>query len=587
MLHFSFKYTPSYTLVTLGEALGRGAYHIIDVFFVKYLFDAIEAGVDFKELLFWVILSTLYKVLFELFNKWRLEVYCPKVRLTLHECIQNELYKKARSLDQACYDDPEFYNDFIWAIRESDGRVVLIMENFGIFINRVISSIVILGLLATMDLVIVGFLLVSVTLGFLVKGKLNRINYEKNLEMNPISRKLGYIGRVFYLWNYAKEMRQGGIAEHLSNEYEKTTEVRLDCIKKYMWKTFWFSLLSAMLTSFMPQAGVTGYLIVRYLLDPTLSLGGFSASIAASFKLFWTIDDIGNYLNKFNEHSLYIERVRRFIDYEPMIKGEIADVPSFETLTVRGLDFSYPFSNGDKKTLEALDLEIKKGEKVAFVGYNGAGKTTLIKLLMRLYDPTVGAILYNGRDIKSFDPEKYREHIGAVFQDYKIFAASVAENVMGGEYTEADEERVMSALRAASFEEKLSELPFGIHSQLTKEFSADGVGLSGGESQKIAIARVFARPFELIIMDEPSSALDPIAEYELNQSILENAKGRTVIFISHRLSTTRMADRIYMFEDGRIVECGSHDELMRENGKYAEMYRVQAKKYRESMADVI
>ena len=167
-----------------------------------------------------------------------------------------------------------------------------------------------------------------------------------------------------------------------------------------------------------------------------------------------------------------------------------------------------------------------------------------------------------------------------MFQDYKIFAATIAENVMGGEYTDADEEAVMSALRAASFDEKLKQLPNGIHSQLTTEFSQDGVGLSGGESQKIAIARVFARPFELIIMDEPSSALDPIAEYELNQSILTNAKGKTIIFISHRLSTTRMADRIYMFDDGEIVECGSHDELMRLDGQYAEMYRIQAKKYK-------
>ncbi len=150
---------------------------------------------------------------------------------------------------------------------------------------------------------------------------------------------------------------------------------------------------------------------------------------------------------------------------------------------------------------------------------------------------------------------------------------------MGGECTGADEESVMSALNAASFGEKLKHLPNGIHSQLTIEFSKDGVGLSGGELQKIAIARVFARPFELIIMDESSSALDPIAEYELNQSIRKNAEGRTVIFISHRLSTTRMADKIYMFDGGKIVECGSHDELMTQNGKYAQMYRVQSKKY--------
>lgn len=154
--------------------------------------------------------------------------------------------------------------------------------------------------------------------------------------------------------------------------------------------------------------------------------------------------------------------------------------------------------------------------------------------------------------------------------------------MLGREYSEEDEQTVLSALHAVSFDDKLKQLEKGIHSQLTTEFSTDGVGLSGGESQKIAIARVFAQPFELVIMDEPSSALDPISEYELNRSILQYAENKTIIFISHRLSTTRMADRIYMFADGKVIESGSHDELMKQNGKYAEMYRVQAKKYRIS-----
>ena len=583
MLRYSFKYAPSYTLVTLVEAFGRGAYHIIGVLFTKYLFDAIEAGIEFRSVLFWILLVAGYNAAFEFFNKWRLEVYIPRVKLILHEGIQNELYQKARELDQGCYDDPEFYNDFIWAIREADDRVVQVMENFSIFINRIISSAVILGLLVSMDWVVAIVLLFSVSLGFVIKNKLNKIRYEKNLEMNPINRKLSYIGRVFYLQDYAKELRQGGIAEHLMDDYRTTTDTKIACIKKYMGRIFGFSLISTMLTGVLPSAGVTSYLIVRYIVDPTLSLGSFSASITASFKLYWTIDDIGNYLNKFHEHSLYIEKVKKFIEYEPKINGEETEVPVFESLTISNLNFVYPFTKDDKKTLQDLNLEIRKGEKVAFVGYNGAGKTTLIKLLMRLYDTTSGEILYNGRNITEFAPDKYREHIGAVFQDYKVFAATVAENVMGGEYTDADEEAVMAALRAASFDEKLKQLPNGIHSQLTTEFGKDGVELSGGEAQKIAIARVFARPFELIIMDEPSSALDPIAEYELNQSILKNAEGRTVIFISHRLSTTRMADKIYMFDGGRIVESGSHDELMFLNGKYAEMYRVQSKKYRNAI----
>lgn len=579
MLRYTFKYAPSYTLVTLGEALGRGAWHIFGILFTKYLFDSIEAGVDFKKILFWTLLIAVYNSIFEFFNKWRLEVYVPRVKLTLHEGIQSELYEKAKALDQSCYDDPEFYNDFIWAIRESDSRTVQIMENISIFINRVISSLVIFGVLASLDWIICIVLIVSVCAGFILNNKFNKIVYERNLEMTKVNRKFQYICRVFYLQDYAKELRQGHIAEHMHNELKQTTADKIACFKKYMGKSFGLSLTSSLVTNSLMDCGVVCYLVIRYLVDSSLSLGSFSASINATFKLYWTISDIGNYLNKFNDHSLYIEKVKKFIEYKPTITGSKEQVPSFETLTIENLSFVYPHNSSDKKALDNINLEIKKGEKIAFVGYNGAGKTTLTKLLMRLYDSNEGNILYNGQSITEYSPERYREHIGTVFQDYKIFAATVAENVLGREYNECDCNSVMKALDAASFTNKLRQLPKGIHSQLTTEFSSEGVGLSGGEAQKIAIARVFAQPFELIIMDEPSSALDPIAEYELNQSILKHAADKTVIFISHRLSTTRMADKIYMFANGSIIESGSHDELMQLNGKYAEMYNVQAKKY--------
>ena len=214
MMKYTFKYTPTYIIVTLCEAFGRGAWHIIGVLFTKYLFDSIEAGIEFRTVLFWILLVAAYNAVFEFFNKWRLEVYVPKVKLSLHEGIQNELYRKAKELDQSCYDDPEFYNDFIWAIRESDARTAQIMENLSIFINRVVSSAVILGVLASMDWIVAAVLLLSVSLGFIIKNKLNRIRYDRSIDMNPIDRKLSYIGRVFYLQDYAKELRRGGIAEH-------------------------------------------------------------------------------------------------------------------------------------------------------------------------------------------------------------------------------------------------------------------------------------------------------------------------------------------------------------------------------------
>ena len=199
---------------------------------------------------------------------------------------------------------------------------------------------------------------------------------------------------------------------------------------------------------------------------------------------------------------------------------------------------------------------------------------------MRLYDPSSGNIEYNGRDIREYKLDEYRTNFGTIFQDYKVFAATVAENVLGEEYSPEKEDTVFGALHRATFDNKLADLPNGIHTNLTREFDEEGVNLSGGEAQKVAIARAYARDCDLIIMDEPSSALDPISEYELNHSIKDNAQDKTVIFISHRLSTTRMADRIYMFEDGRIVEHGSHDELMRAGGQYARMFELQAEKYR-------
>jgi ATP-binding cassette subfamily B protein len=239
--------------------------------------------------------------------------------------------------------------------------------------------------------------------------------------------------------------------------------------------------------------------------------------------------------------------------------------------------------------LKNVSFTIRKGEKTAIVGYNGAGKTTLIKLVMRLYDPTEGRILYNGRDIRAYDLHAYRERIGAVFQDYRIFAATLGENVMGGGYerTPENESRIRDALHSATFADRLETLEHGLETPLTREIDKEGVNLSGGEAQKVAIARVFVRPYDLIIMDEPSSALDPVAEYELNHSILNAAdscdrcRTATVIFISHRLSTTRFADRIFLFANGELSEQGSHDELIALNGKYAEMFGMQAEKYRK------
>ena len=584
LFRYLFRYTPMAMVWCFINAVLNAANSVLrSVVFTKFVFDAIEKGAasDFRYIATMAIILVCSHVVVSFLTSRIWSIHINRTNHKLHERMQGELYRKACELDQSCYDDPEFYNDFIWAIRESDGRAIKLRDDFRKFLQYILTIVGTTSILISMDPFVGLLILLFVPLGFVLKILSNRLYLKKREENNPITRRMDYIKRVFYLSDHAKEVRQGEVSRLLREDYRQQNEKRIDVEKKYRGRLFAVSLSSEFVAYLLFDLAVTCYLIFRYVTDSGFSLGSFSAGFSAMWNIYSCSNQVINYLTQFNEHSIYIEKFRRFIQYEPRVVSGDADVEEFSELTLKDVSFSYGEGEKKKDVLRHVELTVCRGEKIAFVGYNGAGKTTLTKLLMRLYDPTEGEVLYNGRNIREYKLDGYRDHIGAVFQDYKIFAAEIAENVMGGPYTEADRETVMAALHSAAFDEKLESLPHGIHTQLTREFDKEGTELSGGEAQKIAIARAFARPFDIIIMDEPSSALDPIAEYELNRSILEDSRDKTVIFISHRLSTTRMADRIYMFSNGEIIEVGSHDELMERNGKYAEMFRIQAEKYKK------
>ncbi|MGN1416462.1 MAG: ABC transporter ATP-binding protein, partial [Oscillospiraceae bacterium] len=292
------------------------------------------------------------------------------------------------------------------------------------------------------------------------------------------------------------------------------------------------------------------------------------------------LDDMNYALVDFQRVGQYAEKFRRFMEHEINIEGcgGTEKLPENDcTLELKNVSFKY--KDSEKYVLRNVSMTIHRGEKIALVGENGAGKTTLIKLIMRLYDVTEGCITFGGVDIRRLNIREYREKIGAVFQDFQIYGAALAENVKMELVAGSDREKIISALEKADFGEKLAKLPDGIDTELTKEFSDSGVMLSGGEAQKTAIARMFMKDMSVAILDEPSSALDPIAEYRLNRSMLDNADDRAVILISHRLSTTKDADRIVLLENGSIAESGTHSELIARDGTYAKMWNVQAEKY--------
>ena len=277
--------------------------------------------------------------------------------------------------------------------------------------------------------------------------------------------------------------------------------------------------------------------------------------------------------------ALYFQNLREFLDYQPQVVSGPLPVPPLETLEFCHVDFTYPGT--DRRVLHDVNFTLRQGETLAVVGINGAGKSTLVKLLLRFYDPTVGQILYNGKPLPEYDLEQLRAAFGTVFQDYKNFALSVNENVIGHACTPAEKDLAEQALRHSGVWDKIVSLPRGADTVLTREFDEAGTGLSGGENQKVSTARLFARDFQIAVLDEPSSALDPVAEYKMYENLLQVTENKTVIFISHRLSSAVLSDRILVLADGQVQESGSHRQLMEQNGLYADMFRLQASGYKQ------
>ena len=577
MIGFVWKYTPGYVIWMLLEGVIWGINNSMGIIYTKNLLDALGDGVAFRQAVGVVLAYAVYLLLFYVFHFWYWNYYHAIVQEKLHLAIHKDLFKHAVRLDISRYDDPVFYNDFVWAMDQAYSRAAGVMEDTGKLINRTVASFTLTGVLFSVDAATAVIILGLAGLRVYLTSRSNRMYLQYSESINPLERKTQYINRVFRLQDYAKEMRVTRVSENLLHELDDNTEKIKEVERTFGQKRLTLDTLHDVLHALGTGAPLL-LILYKVMITGTVGLGGFAVAMNGIWTMSWLISDLIHRIMKYHEHGIFVEKIRHFMECEPQIQSGEQSVPPMESMTLRGLTFAYP-GKESVHALEDVNLDIRRGEKIAIVGYIGAGKTTLTKLLMRLYDPDSGEILYNGKDIKEYKLDELRNRVAAVFQDYRIFAATLAENVAGGLYTHDMEEKVLGALEKSTFGEKLKKLPDGIETPLTREFDNSGTQLSGGEQQKVAIARAFFKDADLIILDEPSSALDPDAEYALNQAIASYANQKTVIFISHRLSTTRHADRIYMFEEGKIIESGSHEELMALDGKYAYMFNLQAEKY--------
>lgn len=580
MLKYVLRFTPGYfVFMCLFEIFSAAEVFLEFTYTQKYLIELIEHGGTFlqaMQFMMFILLLVMMKII------WAgvLDHYVkPRSLEKLHQCMQMELYRKAGELDLKRYDNPECYNEFVWSIGEAAKRIDMILQDTGKICSHVTRILVNGIFFLAFDKVGLLFVAVSLVITVFANTALTKLEFARDLELKPIERKRDYFNRIFYLNDYAKEIRLNPVADMLKQEFSETNDQIPSIVKKYGWKQFRLGGMGDFLSShIVMDVCYLGYLVYQTVVRKTMGLGALTSLFWASETLKDSLRNFGMIFPRLQQHAFYAEKIRAFLSFEAEIQDGDTECSSqdFQELSLDKVSFSY---EDGEEVLKDITMTIHAGEKIAIVGYNGAGKTTLTKLLMRLYDVSSGKICVNGRDIRDYTVASYRELYASVFQDYRLFAASIGENVKMDTVRSGDEVRIRQALTESGFEDKLGELKEGIDTKLTREFHEDGVNLSGGEAQKAAIARTFFRSCPVIILDEPSSALDPVSEYQLNQTMLHAAEHKTVIFISHRLSSTVMADRIYMLEKGRIIESGTHQELMELGGKYAGMFRMQAEKY--------
>lgn len=548
---------------------------------IGYVLEAAEFHYPFRQVaMFLLILAgciTLGMVFTVFVGDYVMEKERPKIR----EKIKFQFYEKARELDLECYDNPEYYDQLVLVLAEVDNQIdrcVTFLQNTASGIAVFIST----GIyFFTKDRVSILFAAVSFVMAFGFNQLFNRLTFKIRIARNPHERKRDYVKRVFYLSDYAKELRLNPeVSGVLFERFEEANEEVYQVEKKNANRRFFLSFMRRYVSnSFFSDVLYISYLVFQATVRKALSF----SSVAILYNSFGRLKrgmSIFTDVYPFAcETSLYVQKIRDFLDYEPRIVSKKGLLPTLGAKEIELQGVSFAYRREEENLLKDISLHIRPGQKIALVGYNGAGKTTLVKLLMRLYDVGEGRITADGVDIRDYQVEKYRQSIGTVFQDFKIFAGNVRENVLMNVADHCEEESVRQALSESGLLEKVQEMREGLDTPLTTEIMESGVNLSGGESQKLAIARVFYQKAGLMILDEPSSALDPIAEYQLNHAMMQATKDKTVIFISHRLSTTRLADYIVMLEKGRIVEQGTHEGLLTMNGKYAQMWRVQAGAY--------
>ena len=548
-----------------------------NILFLKVLLGIIDRKGDFNEYVKNLALFFVLSVVIKAVNWTANYIKQVSVKKVL-KGLNNKVFEKAVDLDVSAYEDPAFYDKYqratqilAWGLFDS------VCSNVASIFAGVISLALVIGTVTAIDPVYLLFLL-PVGLVFAVEFFKSRLVYKRDKEMTTNNRIKAYVQRTVFLKDFSKDMRTSNIFLVLMERFKGAIDSNVEILKKYGVKLFLYSMLSSLFSDFIPTIGTYAFAGWQFIYTDKMTVSSFSVVLSSINAVQQATMRVAGSFEMISSAAFYFQNLRDFFDCESKVQSGKEKCAEFESLEFKNVSFRYP--SAKKDTLHNVSFKINKGETVALVGVNGAGKSTVVKLLLRFYDVTEGEILYNGKNIKEYDLKSLRNSYGAVFQDYKNFAVSVFENIICHECSNEEKLVAERALRQSGIWEKISSLEKGGETVLTREFESDGAGLSGGENQKVSTARLFAKDFQFAVLDEPSSALDPIAEYKMYESLIEVTKGKTVLYISHRLSSAVLSDKIIVIGGGKVLETGSHKELMESGGEYSRMFTLQASSYK-------
>ncbi len=502
-------------------------------------------------------------------------------RVTEH--VQLLILHKANTLDLAFFENSEFHDKMRRATQESSNRPLLMIAQTFTLVRAIVTLLSMLGLLLHLSWWLVLIAAIIPIPSFIADSRYSLRGYWKMRWQSAEKRQQMYINQIMTYDDYNKEIKLFHLGNFFIQRYRELAEKfyrenkRLE-VPRNITSLLWSGL------SIIANSSIYLYVAFQAVLG-RISIGSLSQYTIAINQAGQSFEGVLDGVADLYENNLFVDTVFEFLAYEPEIVSPTCPVPIELPQDSKGLDIefrnvSFTYPGKQQPSLHKVSFTLRAGETIALVGRNGAGKTTLVKLLTRLYDPDEGEILVGGRNIKEYDLNALRDQVGVIFQDYVRYSLKAQENIGVGRIADIENLDLVTAAAAKSGADAVvGKLDEGYATMLGRWFD-NGAQLSGGEWQKVALARAFMRDARILILDEPTSALDAQAEYDVFTRFRHLTEGKTAVFISHRFSTVRLADRIFVVEDGSLIESGSHHELMQINGRYAHLFNLQAEAYR-------